>query len=471
MRYRIHYFLLIILTAGIAMAAKRELTLSLADAGKLALANNLSLKQAHLEFEKSAARSREARSSAYPVVSGYAQQTRNLSIAAQPLRFPIPMGVLDPITGDPVPLPGDPSHQTTDLMFVDVNIPFGNDNNLVYGLSLTQPLFDGRVLAALRSAETYNDLAEDVFAARKLATMESVTVQYYRVLVAERMLGVMTTAVELSEHHLKDTKSLYAIGKTAELSVIRAEVAVADAKTRLSQAEKSVQLAGLSLKRTCGIDPARTIRLTESLEIEPLPIPDYPELAARLKVNQPILSQLRANQKLMKENILLKRAEFMPSLALTGSYQRQLPYNDGEFGSAETRKASSVGVSVSMPLFNGFGSKARLDQAKADFKGTQFSYQDTENALLTELSLLKLSLEESGRRIQAGQKLVEQAKKGLAMAEKLYQKGMATYLEYQDASNARDQAELNLAQAYLEYHTALAGIYRSVGTHDLTQDN
>ncbi|NIA18711.1 MAG: TolC family protein [Simkaniaceae bacterium] len=442
------------------------LELSLAEALKSADENNLTLKKARVEYDKSISQKKEAKSSAWPVISTFAQGTKNLSIASQPLQFPVPFGQIDPVTGMPVPLPGDPTHQMTDLFFVDVDIPFGQDNTLIYGFSITQPLFDGRVIAALRSADTYETMAKSGLVSQENSIVEQTTTQYYRCLVADHVLEVMKKSLDLAEQHLKDARALYAIGNAAELSVIQAEVRVANAETQVSQAKKNMELTQIMLKRTCGIPLGEKINLTDELDIPIEELPGYKELSHQLLENQPVLKQLKANQKLMQENILLKKSEFMPSLLLTGNYSQQLPYNDGQFDAGVFRKASSIGISLSYPLFNGFGSKARLDQAKANYQSSGYTYKDTEDALLMELSQLYFSAQEAATRIKAGKKQVSLARRGAEIAESLYQKGMNTDLEYQDAINGLRQAELGLAQAYLEYHTALAGIRRSTGINN-----
>ncbi|MFQ6604519.1 MAG: TolC family protein [Fidelibacterota bacterium] len=444
------------------LTAQEPLALTLQDALTLARENNIALKQARTSYEKATAQAREAKATAWPVISTFAQGTKNLSIASQPLSFPIPFGQLDG-NGNPVPLPNDPFHQMTDLFFVDVDIPFGNDNNIIYGFSLTQPLFDGRVLAAVRSAGTYRIVAESALAAAENTMIEQTTVQYYTALVTSHVLDVMKESLELAKKHLQDTRALYQSGKVAELSVIQAEVRVANAETQVSQTRKTVELTQAMLKRTCGIDFDQSLILTEPLNPVIIDLPAYQDLVKALKANQPVLKQLEASQKLMKENILLKKAEFMPSLALTGSYSQQLPYNDGEYDPGDFRKSSSIGLGITIPLFNGFGSKARLDQAKADYTNASYSYKDTESALILELSQLYYSAREAATRISAMQKQVSQARRGVEIAQSLFQKGMATNLEYQDATNGLRQAELGLSQAYLEYHTAIAGLRRAIG--------
>ncbi|NOZ03267.1 MAG: TolC family protein [FCB group bacterium] len=448
--------------------AERPLELTLDQAIQLALRNNVNLHIAEEDWNKAQAQSREAKASALPVISGFAQQVRNLSIAKQPITFPVPFGVLD-ASGNPVPLPGDPTHQMTDFVMVDVDIPFGNDNLFVYGLSLTQPLFDGRVIAALRSAGAYSKMASAALEAARLRIIEQTKIGFYQALLTQRVVEVMEASLQLVKQSYRDAQALYKQGKAAEFDLIRAEVQVANQESQLSNARKTASFALAGLKRVCGLSQETNLILVGEIAFQPPFVPDYETLEQQLLDQQPLLVQLEAANKLTKENILMRKSEFMPSLALTGSYQQQLPFDDGEFKASDFREASSVGLSLNLPLFNGFGSKARLDQAKAEYQKSVYTLQDVKENLLVELSNLYLSMKEARKRINAGEKNVEQAKKGVEIARQLYSKGMATQLEVMDANNARNQAELGLAQAYFEFHSALAALSRAVGVESIVK--
>jgi outer membrane protein TolC len=450
----------------LAAGKDEPLRLTLEQAITLALENNLNLQIAREEWRKAQAQAREAKASAYPVISTFARQVRNLSIAEQPVTFPVPFGVLDE-SGNPVPLPGDPTHQMTDFVMVDVDIPFGNDNLLVYGINITQPLFDGRVIAALRSAGAYDRMAESSLEVTRLRIIEQTRIAFYRVLVARRMVEVMESSLAVIRQNQADTEALYRQGKATDFDRIRAEVQVANQITQLSNARKAATLALAALKRVCGLPQETAVMVIGDLMVEPYPLPAYDVLKQELLEQQPLLDQLTAGNKLLKENVFATRAAFMPSLALTGSYQQQLPYDDGEFDPNDFREASTLGVTLSWPLFNGFGSRARLDQAKAEYRKGQYTQVDVQEQLLVELSNLYLSIQEARNKIDAGRKSVEQARKGVEIARQLYAKGMATQLDVMDANQARNQAELGLAQAYFEYHSALASLLRSVGVETL----
>lgn len=453
--------------------------LDLETAVTLALENNVQMKNALEEREKAHLQRKEALATAMPVVSGFMQGSRNLSIAGQPVEFPIPYGVLD-AAGNPVNLLDDSGNpvpfitpdgtvvpglflQQTGIQLVPFEFAFGNDNMAVYGLSLTQPIFEGRVIAGIRGANVYDDLAEASLEVTRLTVIEQTEIAFYQALMAQKLLQVMTNSLEVARNNLRDARALYQQGRAAEFDVIRAEVAVANGETGLSNGRKMERIAKAGLKRACGMTLDRQINLAGDLVSL---MPDHPsleELEQKLLAHQPLLHQLDASKRLMKENILMARAELMPQIALTGSYSQQKPFNDSEWDDRDFNESSSISLGINVPIFKGGGAMARVKKAKADHRKAQYQEMDLRENLLLELSNLYLSLNEAASRIEAGLKGVELARKGVEMAEKLYTEGMSTQVQVLDAQNARDQAELGLYQAYFEYYAARASLTRAVG--------
>ncbi|MCF7922089.1 MAG: TolC family protein [Candidatus Marinimicrobia bacterium] len=459
-----------------------KLELDMDQAIQLALKNNVNMQNAQEDLLKAKAQRKEAFSSALPVLSAFGQVSHSFAIGVQPLSFPVPFGVLDE-NGNPVHYltnPNDPASfqqligengmpvpnrylQQTGIMMVPLELAFGSDNTMVYGLSLTQPIFEGRVIAAIRGANVYGDLAMSAADVTRLSVIENTKKAFYSVLLADRMVSVMQNSLEVMERNLANVTALFEQGRTAEFDVIRADVQVANQTTMVSNARKMKELAYARFKRNCGLDIDQEIITVGKLRTEIDTDINLEELERKLISNQPMLSQLEANVKLMKENILMVKAEFMPSIALTGSYQEMKSYNDNGYADANFNESSSLALGFNMPIFNGFGSTARVQKAKADYRKSEYQQLDVRENLLLELKSIYLSIQESSRKIEAGLKGVKQAHKGVDMAQRLYQQGMASQLQVLDAQNASDQAELGLYQAYFEYNSARASLARALG--------
>ena len=275
--------------------------LTLNTAINLALKNNIKIQNATSEVEISKQRKKEAFSTALPVISIFGQMNHNFSTATQPMTFPIPFGVLDD-EGNPVPLPEDNLLQMTGIKYVPLDLSFGSDNLMVYGINLTQTLFDGRVIAGIRGANSYTNIAKHGVSVARIQVVEQTKKAYFQALLSNKMLEVMEQSMISMEQNLQNVSSLYSQGKVAEFDVIRADVQVANQKTQLTNARKFNTIALISLKRVCGIDIEAPITILGDFTNQKEMSETLIQLKEKLLLNQPLLKQLSSTNQMICRN-------------------------------------------------------------------------------------------------------------------------------------------------------------------------
>jgi len=418
--------------------------MSLESAIEYALEHSTAMKLA-LEDKKIAySQSVEARSAALPMLSGIVSGSRNFMIAEQVVKF-----------GNQPP----------------VSIKFGMDNQAVYGLSATQTIFEGRVFSAIRASKIYDMITEASYAVSILSVEEQTKTAFYNTLVAMKVVDVMKSSLDRAKSNLDKTLLVYSMGKASELDKIRSETNVARLESDLVSAEKNSEIAMEFFKKTIGFPVFEKLFLIESLSDGESMEFIYDTLADVMRVNQPAITQASQTVRLMKENISAVRSEFMPSLFLSGSFQSIKTYDDGKFADEDFRNSQSVSLNLSIPIFQGLGSSARLQKAKADHLKSQYRQHDILEKLQFELNSILLNIKTLDKKLTLGAKELELALKGRETAEALLESGRISQLDMEDAELALLQAELGLLQYKLEYQTSLAALYRLIGRKDLNDEN
>ncbi len=454
---------ILILSALIISMLWPQKPLTINEAVKYSLKHNSGLLQAEMEMSKARAQSLEARSTALPVVQGFVSTTRNLSIAGQPVQFPIPFGVIDTVTNQPVPLPNDPTLQETQIRFIDIDFVFGSDNQLVYGVNFTQPLFEGRVFSAIRASKIYDRMTTAGYQAEKGRTIEATRKAFYQVLLAEKVLTVVEKAIKRAQKNYENVYLLYEKGNVSELDKIRAEVLMSQQETRFFNAHRNMEISRENLKKMMGMPMEEEISVSGGFienMADLLPLADFEK---RLLQHQPALAQVHEASYLMRENVSAVRSEFYPSIALTGNFSLFQAFDDGTFSTKEFDSNQSLGLNINMPIFNGMGSKARLDKARAEYRKSIYQEQDVKSSMLLELKNIYLTILASDQKIDEAEKTLELARRGLEVADELYAKGLISQMEQLDADMALVQAELGLYQAQYEYSVAWAAMDRALG--------
>ena len=117
-----------------------------------------------------------------------------------------------------------------------------------------------------------------------------------------------------------------------------------------------------------------------------------------------------------------------------------------------------------MPIFDGWQTTSRVQQAEIDLKKSQENLVKTNRQLNNQLDDILLKIEEAKNRISAYAATIKQAKLGYDISIKRYNNGLGTQLENIDALVAYTQAKVNYLEAiynYYDLHSQLEALLSS----------
>jgi len=194
-----------------------------------------------------------------------------------------------------------------------------------------------------------------------------------------------------------------------------------------------------------------TITLTDSAEM-PLLL-QSPEILSDFSGHIDI-QMLEAQKEMNRLNESLIKAGYLPTVAFVGSYG-YTGYRE-EFGNyfksnspeSEWFSSSYVGLSVSIPIFDGFEKRSKLKQARLDYQKTAMTLDNT-------MERFMVNYQNAMNNYQNHKNNVERQKKNIALAEKVYQETALKYREGLSTMSEVLQDELGLSNAQASYLNAL----------------
>jgi outer membrane protein TolC len=187
------------------------------------------------------------------------------------------------------------------------------------------------------------------------------------------------------------------------------------------------------------------------------------EASQRAMESNSNLRALRYQVEVNSKFLSVERSNYLPTLAAFGNYQYQGQQNTLNFSSMNFVTSSTVGLNLSMNLFQGFQTNARVDQAKLEIRKSEAMLASAETGIKTAVHSLVGTINQTRRRVEAQQKTVEQAERGYRIVTTRFSSGAATQLEVNDAQNALNQANVNRIQAIYEYLAASADLDQLLG--------
>jgi outer membrane protein TolC len=420
------------------LAQKNVLTLE--DAIKIALENSNQVKLSQLEILKSDEKLVEARSALIPRISALGSYSRYLK---KPVLFLPPDSPFGRLTGGVIEI--------------------GFDNSYLSAISVQMPLFSWNIYAGIRSALKGKSLAEQAYKSVTLKTIADVKKAFYGALLARENYKITKMRVDLAQDNLKNVEKMYRQGIASEYDYISAQVQYQNLLPLLIQAENNLELAKNALKLVLGIDVKEDIEIEGEMKVDSLIGVDYATSLKDLYEKNPDLKQAELQVELSREIVSLEVSGHLPSLFLTGNLQYQAQANDFNFNQYRWIRTTFIGLQIQIPIFNGFGTRARVDQAQASLQQAIERLNFTKQALENELKNTIYRIEQSGRRIESQKRAVELAELGYKIARKRFESGVGTQLEVSNAEVNLAQARLNYLQAIYDYLIAMSDLEKLTG--------
>lgn len=344
------------------------------------------------------------------------------------------------------------------IQYENVNIGKGISNNHSNTISASIPIYTGGKLSGtidqakanykyylVGEQKAYNDMRE------------TVTNSYYGMLQADNVQNLSRESVNRLEEHLKNVKAQYDVGVVAKVDVLRSEVELADAQQTLIQAENAYHIAEATLNKIVGLPMDTTLKLQDSMQYTPYEN-DMKYCLDYAAEHRPDLEQARQNVEAAKGALKVARSGYMPQVSASASQN----WNDTNWPGDENGNWS-VGVGVSMNIFDTGVTLSKIHGAEADLAKAEESYRDAVDSIMLEVRSTYLNLREAEKRIKTTEVAVAKAEEDYHIAQVRYMAGVGTNTDVLDAQVALTDAQNNYVQSLYDYNTSKTSLETAIG--------
>ena len=344
----------------------------------------------------------------------------------------------------------------------------GSMNSASGGISASLPVFAPALYQSMKLTKADVELAVEKARASRLDMINQVTKAFYQLLLAQDSYNVLQKSYKQSEDNYNIVKAKFEQGSVSEYDKISADVQMRSLKPSVVSAGNGVNLAVLQLKVLLGLDSTLPMVVEGNLK-------DY-EMAMFTRQAQPqpndivggntTLRQLNMNYDMLQKNLKLKYTNFMPVLALSFQYMYTTLGNDWKISNYQWNPYSTIGLSLSIPLFKG-GNFSQVKQTKLQIKQLDQTRINTERQLKMQAQSYLNNMSASTEQVVSNKEAVLQAEKGRTIAEKRYEVGRGTILELNSSEVALTQAQLTYNQSIYDYLVAKADLDLVMGVEDV----
>ena len=342
----------------------------------------------------------------------------------------------------------------------------GAYNNLSGAIGIRQPLFSGgKSFAGVRVARLFEAFSTERVRAVQQDVHARVETAFYDLLLAWELVRVSELAVARARANFRRVEKLREAGRVSNYDLLRAQVQVAELRTDSIRAENARVLAALAFKNQIGMDPGEPIAPhgTFRRETDLLSRGSEAELLALATRMRPLARQRRLEVEMRQSTEAVVRSESRPTLDLIVNGQWQAQKNEFDFAKGDFRQSWFSGVTLKIPIFDGFRTRAKVAQARADTRRAELAQRQTERDVQFTLVQARRNALEILARKRAQLQAVDLARQGMKIAESRYENGVGTQLEVIDGQLTLRRAEAELARAKRDFAVALVQLERGAG--------
>jgi multidrug efflux system outer membrane protein len=322
----------------------------------------------------------------------------------------------------------------------------------------------GRVAAGVSAAQStllatrYNTEAVRTVLAAQVATT------YFTLLALDAELQISRDTLNIRDESVKLQRERYDAGLIGEYDLKlaeadRASVAASVPPLERARAQTEAALAVLVGRSARGVfEPV----VARAPSLENAAVPEVPAgLPSNVLARRPDIRQSEEQLEAANARVAEARAQYFPSLVLTGFYGSE----SADLANLFTGPGLvwSIAASALQPIFSGGritaqveGAKARQQQLELAYVQTvQSAFRDAHNALVANRSARESLVAQTKRR-----DLFAQA---FELAELRYRSGYVSYIDVLDTQRNLLEAERQRVLALRERQVALVDLYKAIG--------
>ena len=458
-----------------AKSSETPVVITLEQALEIALSENVSVKVADMEIQRTGFAKKGAYAALFPQIdlTGAYQRT----IKRQVMYMDIDMSALGGMLGggaqggqgaegttpDAGTTPEAGAGSSAGASMAD-GMEVGRLNTLNGGVTAAMPLVNAQLWQSLKLSALDVELAVEKARASRLDMVTQVKNAYFGTLLAKEAFLVYKDVYENAVKNLEETQKKYDAQKVSDLELMRAKTTVANAVPNVYNAESSVVLALWQLKAVLGVDLDMNLDVAGKLEdwSQQMLYDIHQHDSISLDHNT-AMKQLAIQAEVLAQNIKLQKYACIPSLSLAFNFSMNSMANDVAFNEFKWTPYSYVALSLNIPIFAGGKRYQQIRQAKNQYQQVQLQTTNTERQLKIAIRQSLNTMETNMKSYYSALEAVGMAQKAYDIAEAAYKVGRSTLIELNDAQLALTQAKLASSQAIYSFVTAKASLEQTLG--------
>ena len=330
-------------------------------------------------------------------------------------------------------------------------------------LQLQMPLYSQTALTAVEISKTLDNINQLSYEKAREDIIMQIAKLYYLIQNTTEQITIISDNLKRFEELRNFAQAFYDNQMALAVDLKRINVRIESTDVSLANAKAMLREQYNMLKYALDY-PA-----DEDIQVEVKRVDDI-EMASQTGLNTNLyeLQLMRTQEKLSQQQVKLAKDAYLPTLALTGNFTFTA-YTDkfkNWFHSGESNHwydSNGLGISLRVPVFDGFEKRSKIRKAKIDADNARIAYENTLKNLQTQYSNAindQLNNERNYRKQRDNYRLAEDIYK---VTMDRYREGVTSMVEVLQDEMSMSEAQNNYLTAHYNYEVSNLSVLKLTG--------
>ncbi|MFA5437004.1 MAG: TolC family protein [Candidatus Omnitrophota bacterium] len=329
--------------------------------------------------------------------------------------------------------------------------------------NLTQLLYTGgKTFNTIKYNGYMFEVSQALLDKQIIETALSVKNGLYTLLLAQEYFKLNKILLDNAKEHLDFMKSKYESGEASKTDLLRVEASLSNLIQVYESSLNQVRLAQETLNNLLYLDKDVNVTALGEFTYEPRDVA-FDEGLLKALEKRPEIKQYAAQLNADKSAIEIAKSASRPSISAGWDYYSRSHVVTTTVNTRDWHDYNVLGVTFSWPIFDGWKTKAKVEQAVVDLKKTQLLRDKAIRDIALELKDAYLSLKDALYKINATESDLVMYKDNLRFVNDKYAKGQASLLDKGDAGVKYAVSRFNRDQAVYDYIVSKSAFDKATG--------
>ena len=327
--------------------------------------------------------------------------------------------------------------------------------------TLKQALYKGgKIINTIQLNEHGLTVAQAILDKTKLEIILNLKKAFYTLLLSNEFVDLNKGILDNTQEHLDFLVQRYANGQASESDVLKVGASLEGIKEAYEASLNQMESAQLLLNNLLYLDKDTKIKPSAQFNYETQEVA-FDEAFLKAMRMRPEIRQYEAQTKAAQKAVQIAKADNRPSIYASWDY-----YSRSHLATGTSRNWNDynvIGLTFSWPIFDGWATKAKVEQAIVDLKEAQLTKEKTIADIALELKNAYLDFKNAIAKIKSTQSEVGVYKDTFSVVQDKYKAGIASSLDLDDVSLGYKVSLFNQKEAVYDYILAKARFDKATG--------